>query len=341
MGRENTLHEQRETLAWARDYRGSASTLDADFTLSCVKNAYSKELRHYFALCGLSRSKTAPTALVDEAWDTVFRVRVFLEKSIEKTIVAEIAPDKENLALLFTGSFFGKSKKQGVSIRFPLSSCNPTSLCGAACYAHDVLDAGPESMVRGAINGVIASSYENGTESERSSVLNHLRSTTKSAVRAAEREAENLEGRWRRRARIRFSHVGEIAKWPLFANALAEMVFQESHGEVDCVVYTRHHQAGALDPSLFVINFTLDKDSDDRKNWAPIGSRIVFSAFDGDLSPDAEVNFLEHHRWSHAQPRGIGHICPATRPDVSHRTCDSAHCDICFNSPVIVQLDHS
>src|SRR5205085_5215279 len=45
----------------------------------------------------------------------------------------------EDFDVLLRHGFYGASKKQGVSVRMPLSACNPTRLCAGACYAHDVL----------------------------------------------------------------------------------------------------------------------------------------------------------------------------------------------------------
>jgi hypothetical protein len=334
MGRHNTVEEQTGTVAWAEGYRGGRLPVAGEFTLDSLKAAYAEPLKRYFALSGLSRSITAPSQLVTRAWEQVFRVRVLIEGAVQDSIREALSLTPSGLDALLKSSFFGLSKKQGISIRLPLRSCNPTPLCGSACYAHDVLDAGPESVVRGAVNGFLAALYESGEEAARGSLLARLRPHVRRAVRAATREARDLKGEWKRRPRIRFSHVGEIAFWPRFANALAALVRDLSEGGVDCVVYTRHQRAGELDPELFVINFTLDAASPDRRDWAPIRSRIVFSAFGGDLSADAEVNFLEHHRWSHTPARsGEGRVCPATLPETEDRTCDAVRCDRCFRQP--------
>jgi hypothetical protein len=215
----------------------------------------------------------------------------------------------------------------------PLSTCSPTRLCAGACYAHDVLDAVPASVVRGAVNGIIAERFEHGHQDSRQAILARLQLQTQRAICAALQEVRALGLGWTRRPYIRFSHVGEIAAFPQFANALAHQVRQLSGGEVDCVVYTRHPRARDLDPGLLVINFTLDKSSQARKSWAPPRARIVFSAFGGELSPEAEVNFLEHHRWFHASPSGTGTVCPTTLPETKARRCDAVRCDRCFKPP--------
>ncbi|MFN3684587.1 MAG: hypothetical protein ACK41F_11755, partial [Fimbriimonadaceae bacterium] len=162
-------------------------------------------------------------------------------------------------------------------------------------------------------------------------VLDRLRPHTARAVRQALLEVRRLEGTgWTRRPNIRFSHVGEVVAFPAFADALARQVRDMSDGGVDCVVYTRHPNAGLLDPDLWVMNFTLDPSSPDRRAWAPPHARLVFAAFGGELSPEADVNFLEHHRHVHLPPQGLGRVCPATAPGVPERTCDALRCNRCF-----------
>jgi hypothetical protein len=165
--------------------------------------------------------------------------------------------------------------------------------------------------------------------------MQQLAPHTRRAIRAAEKEAEALRSTdWLRRPFIRFSHVGEIAAFPDFANKLAAQVCDLSGGGVDCVIYTRHPNAKKLCSKLLIINFTLDQSSYDRKEWSPPSARIVFSAFNGEIDPDVDINFLEHHRWSHFPPIGTGQICPATHPEASERTCDAVRCSLCFQRPV-------
>ncbi len=216
----------------------------------------------------------------------------------------------------------------------PLSTCSPTKLCAGACYAHDVLDATPNSVVRGVINGWVAKKFEDGNSIMRKAILQELKPHSRRAVIAATKELDSLPVGFNRRPNIRFSHVGEIVFFPEFANALAHQVNEISNGGVDCVVYTRLKKASLLDPSLWVINFTLDSASINRRSWAPPSSRIVFSAFGGETSSIADVNFLEHHRHSHAEhTTGNGRVCPATAPSTIVRTCDACQCNRCFLSP--------
>ena len=239
------------------------------------------------------------------------------------------------ITLLQMGCFYGFSKKQGTSVRMPLTTCKPTKLCAGACYAHDVLDAAPASVIRGVINGIVAEHFEHGPASCRESVMLALSNHSKRAIQSSLNEVRALKGSgWTRRAFIRFSHVGEITKYPEFANALAEQVHEQSGGRVDCVVYTRHSNAAKLDPKRWIVNFTLDPASLDRRKWAPETARIVFSAFGGVTSDQADVNFLEHHRHTHmARTAGSGRICPATLPETKERTCDACRCDRCFVAP--------
>jgi hypothetical protein len=192
-------------------------------------------------------------------------------------------------------------------------------------------------VVHGVVNGIVAERFEHGQDPIQLAILARLQPQTRRDINAALQEVRTLGSGWTRRPHIRFSHVGEIAAFPQFANALARQVRQLSGGEVDCVVYTRHPRARDLDPELLVINFTLDKSSQSRKSWAPPQARIVFSAFGGELSPEADVNFLEHHRWFHALTVGTGTVCPTTLPETRVRTCDAVRCDRCFRPPT--QLD--
>ena len=332
-GRRNSASQQNITLEWSREYDAKTLTLENSLSPSNLKHLYDKELRSYFALAGLSRNLTASRQMVDEAYKRVFSVRVSIEKAMRRSVRNLLNGDSDQLPLLLEGSFFGTSKKQGVSVRMPLLVCNTTSLCGAACYAHDALDATPYAVIRGVLNGCIAELYERGDKTMRCLVIKSLDSSVRRAVRASIAEAERATSTFKRQPRIRFSHVGEIAAFPKFTNALALRVKKVSGGSIVPTIYTRHPKARQLDTRLMVINFTLDKSSLERRSWAPEGSRIVFSAFGGDLNNHSEVNFIEHHRWIHMEPKGLGPVCPTTLPETEVRTCDAVKCDQCFRHP--------
>jgi len=272
--------------------------------------------------------------MAEAALQLVFPIRVKLERCIAKAIVQAVGQGDNFPLALFEGRVFGRSKKQGVSLRLPLSSCQPSQACMAACYAHDALDAAPNSVFRGVVNGVIASFYETARY-PRTEIMTHLRRHINTAIRDALLEARIVEPEWKRDGRIRFSHVGEIAAFPAFANALAQEISTQSDGAVSSVIYTRHPNAKQLDPKLWVINFTLDKSSQNRRSWAPPTARLVFSAFGGEISKDVDVNFLEHHRWSHLTGSGKGTICPTTLPETQVRTCDAVKCKLCFETPAM------
>jgi hypothetical protein len=330
MGRLNTAKEHRYTLDWAKSFDPKPCKINA-FKLFLIKAVFINDLKKYFALAALSRSKSANQDYVHEALDYVFRVRVRLEevitRSLQKSLTGDFIPEEA-----FSGNFYGLSKKQGISVRFALSGCSPTKLCGRGCYAHDALDASPNAVIRGALNHFIAKQFQENKIGSKV-ILEQLIPHTKRAINAANKEAKKLKSIWSRAPRIRFAHVGESAAYPEFCNALARQVKSLSNNKVKCIVYTRHKNASKLDPDLFVINFTLDGSSEKRKEWAPEKSRIVYSAFGGQLSSEASVNFLEHHRWSHLKPSGEGKICPSTHPDTTVRTCDAVKCDFCFNKP--------
>jgi hypothetical protein len=196
-----------------------------------------------------------------------------LNVRLKKTIDTAIQAGPDHLSGIFDGRFFGCSKKQGVSVRLLLTTCVPTAACAAACYAHDVLDAAPASVVRGVMNGFIARTYEESGTSRRNHILARLERDTYSAIRASHKERDATKEVMKRRARVRFAHVGEISPFPMFARALAEQISRLSSGTVDCVVYT---SLGEFDSDRLIINFTLDHSSEARRLWAPLGSRLVY-----------------------------------------------------------------
>jgi hypothetical protein len=332
MGRLNSLAEHEAIVRWAECGERHKTEAGTPFSLSSIRAAYYPALRKYFALAALSRSTTAVRELVARASAQVFRTRVRLETSIATAILQHVNSSSGLPKALFEGSIYGCSKKQGVSLRMALTSCHPTRLCASACYAHDVLDAAPASVVRGVVNWVIAYTYERRLD-VRENILDELLPDSVRAVRAAYGEVEHLGPVWTREPHIRFSHVGEVVAFPAFANDLARQIQRVSGGRVRCVIYTRHPFASRLDPELFVVNFTLDASSKGRRAWAPPISRIVYSAFGGEVSGSAEINFLEHHRWVHLPPVGRGKVCPTTLPETRTRTCDAVRCQRCFVPP--------
>ncbi len=330
MGRLNSLEEQRATLHWAVRYACSRNTAGVIATVADLRAFFADDLRRYFALAALSRSTTAPSQMVSEALSVVFRVRVVLEQAVAGSITALAERVGIGAFDLARAPLHGYSKKQGVSIRMPLSSCVPSKICGSACYAHDVLDAAPASVVRGAVNGAVAAWYERGDRQQREELLIALKHPVKRMVVAAQKDARLALATFVRRPRIRFAHVGEFAFFPEFANTLAKLVRKSSDGEVDCIVYTRHPDAELLDPDLFVVLFSLDESSEDRRRFVPPTARVVRSAFGGQITDTVDINFLEHHRWIHIKPIGTGKICPSTDPETKVRTCDACKCDFCF-----------
>ena len=99
-------------------------------------------------------------------------------------------------------------------------------------------------------------------------------------------------------------------------------------------MYTRHPKVRDLDPSALIVNLTIDSESKSRRAWASEGVRIVWSAWDGELDDDAEINFLEHHdNGAHSEPSGNGDICPVTISSTELRFCDAFACTRCFDRP--------
>jgi hypothetical protein len=323
----------KHTLAWASKLRKSYKHCKAA-SAGALMQAFRNDLSEYFRLCALARSKRAPSDLSAAAHAQLFQCRTLLESSLHDTLRRTAdSLDEANLNQL-SDSFYGVSKKQGVSVRMPLTTCNPTRLCASACYAHDVLDATPQSVVRGAINGWLAQLWQDGNRARRNLILAALRKPSIRATRAAHKELTQLPEGFSRRPYIRFSHVGEIVAYSDFANTIAHLVKDVSDGSVDCVVYTRHRAASRLAADLWVINFTLDPSSESRQSWAPPHARLVYSAFSGKTSSNVAVNFLEHHRHTHLPvTSGSGPVCPATEPLAPVRTCDGCRCKTCFEPP--------
>lgn len=322
MGRVNSPEEHYETLKWANEFELYEKN-ECCSSIKEVLDLHNLELHKYFALSVLGQSKSADSEIVRQAHSQLYRVRVQLERSIAYTLRQS---DFEKI--IGQGQLFGASKKQGVSLRMPLWTCEPTVLCCNRCYAHDTLDAAPASVVRGAINGLVAETFENGSIDERNRLIKLIGPHIDKAIKQSFNEATKCG--FDRAPRIRFSHVGEIVAYINFANEMAKQVKEKTEGKVTCVVYTRHPNALKLDPDLWVINFTLDSSSFERTKWIPEKAHTVFSAFDGVTYDAAYVNFLEHHRWSHASQKGKGEICPATLPETNTRTCDSLFCCKCF-----------
>jgi hypothetical protein len=338
MGRKLSIDEHASVLAWAEAFKSLRPFEILPPVGACIRREARRELDLYWNLANLSRAGERRPGLSASAYKSVFRVRVTLERGLAGLLGEHLDHGRLELENLFDGDFFGCSIKQGASLRMPLASCAPTADCRGSCYAHDGMDAGRNPVVKGVLNGAIAAHFEAGEGATRTRILDLLRPHVRRAARAAQSEA--AAAGFSRRARIRFSHVGEIAAFPAFANKLAALVRDESKGEVDCVVYTRHPNAGLLDPALFLVLFSLDESSEDRRRFVPQTARVVRSAFGGRISDSVDVNFLEHHRWEHIKPVGTGKVCPATAPETKNRTCDGCKCDFCF-TPKLATLGAS
>ncbi len=322
------LEKKKALLGWAASLKMRVIYIDSTPITSAIRHHWDEDLRNYWNLALLSRAEKDFPLFAPKAKQLVFKVRVKIERGIEASLKESIGRKLIEVRDCFKSTFFSESIKQGLSVRMPLSSCKPTSNCHWSCYAHDGMDAGRYPIIKGAINGVIASLYETGTQEEKNAILSLLRHPTTLAIKKA--LGEKKRAGFERDPRIRFSHVGEIAQFPKFSNAFAKLVKELSEGQVRCVVYTRHSNAKLLDPDLFVVNFTLDRDSEDRMKWVPVNARKVFTAWDGECESGVAVNFLEHHRFSHAEVKGSGHVCPVTVPNTNLKTCDAAKCDLCF-----------
>lgn len=338
MGRQLTEAEHAQVLTWGQGFK-CVDPFEVSTPLgACLRREARQDLDRYWNLANLSRAHKRRPELAPLAHRAVFRVRVNLEQSLTGLVKDRLNAGDLRCEDLFDGDFFGCSIKQGVSLRMPLASCTPSRDCAGFCYAHDGMDAGRNPVVKGVLNGLVAERYEAGDEVTRERLVELLRPHARAAIRAARLDAK--QAGFARGPRIRFSHVGEVAAFPQFANRLAMLIRDESDGEVASVVYTRHPKARLLDPDLFVVLFSLDESSEDRRKFIPPSAWVVRSAFGGRITDTVDVNFLEHHRWEHIKPVGTGKVCPSTAPETKVRTCDACKCDFCFK-PKPVSSAHS
>ena len=305
-------------------------------SLPLLRESFVPASRSYFALAAMTRRTELGEDLRAEGLAQLFRMRTL----IESRLLEQFRFNARGLPVeteAIKDSFFGKSKKQGVSIRYALASCVPTATCGGRCYAHDGRDRELLHIYRGVLNYYVGLEFEFGSLERRKQILGLLSRSIDKAVEAAlVDQASALSEGYSRLPRIRFSHVGEMAATPEFTNALAAEV-KERDPRVQCVIYTRHPKAKLLDINLLVVNFTLEGAGDVREKFVPNGARIVNSAWDGDINEAAEINFLEHHVEKSTIARGAGSICPVTANHKVTPSCDSALCQKCF-VPVTVGL---
>ena len=285
----------------------------------------------YFTIAAGSRAKRFSEAQQTELAQLLYPLRVLLERSICDGLISAFDRGVFSLGDIAGKKIFGAPKKQGVSLRYPLSTCAPTKKCAAGCYAHDGQDRDIWSLSRGCRNYVIGYLYESGGELRRRQIDELLLSHVRFAVSAAERfAAVAAADGFQRKPRIRFSHLGEYVSTPEFANNMARCIRELSSGKVQCVVYTRHPDAHLYDPNLFIVNFTLESPDDPRRRFLPAKARTTCSAWEGRLDSTVDVNFLEHHGRSHSSPIGKGQVCPVSDHSIQADTCDAAGCSLCF-----------
>ena len=328
MGKILSTLERHALLRWADTFKPSGLINVSTPISKCFKTAAEQDLRNYWGLARTARNLKVEEGIRTKAHSQLFLIRTKMEKWFVASALEAVQTRVISAADLLDGTVFGSSLKQGVSFRLPLSSCQPTAHCAGGCYAHDGLDASITTVIRGSLNGAFAQHYEGSAAGGRLRLLQFFSIPLKRAVRDSLLDSQRSS--FKREARIRMSHVGELTAYPEFANAIAGMIHDLSEGKVKCIIYTRHKDAKLLDSRLFVINFTLDDASLNRRSWAPKSARIVYSAWEGQIRDDVGVNFLEHHHLAHTASTGSGKICPATRPETTDKTCDGVKCDFCF-----------
>lgn len=320
---DQVLAEARSCILALKDF----DCADAQ-DVRALKVAYGRICRGYYTAAAVSRRRELASDTRANLLNLLFAFR----SKIETKLLSEFSglPDQEELFRFAAVGFFGASAKQGVSIRYPLSTCSPTKTCGARCYAHDGRDRELHLIFRAALNGYLGACYESGAPALKAKILDLLSPAIDKAIRAALTDQESAQSAgFSRRARIRFSHIGEMSRHPSFVNALAAEI-KAREPNVQCVIYTRHQDSKHLDEQLFAINFTIDHDLDPRRQHAPRSARLVSSAWDGKVSSHASINFLEHHVEKGSKASGEGVVCPVTASHKEKPSCDIARCEACF-----------
>jgi hypothetical protein len=298
-------------------------------SLNEMKVDLSDFCRAYYALAACSRRNELEPDYRSQCLSSLFRLRTNLEKCILERL--PLVSDRESVdGAMLTKSFFGISKKQGVSIRFPLLTCIPTATCGGGCYAHDGRDRELHLIFRACLNYYAATIWEDDI-GLRAALGRRFEPVILYGVKMAIEDARSAKSEmgYVRAPRIRFSHLGEMVATPRFSNWIATQIKRLSP-QVQCVAYSRHPNAKLYDPNLFVLNFTVDGSDDSRLPYAPSFAKIVSSSWNGVLSATADINFLEHHVEKRAEATGEGMICPVTIPQAAVHSCDEARCDRCF-----------
>lgn len=327
---------ERGVDAWVKDILQMCKNLKMQGTGSYkeLTNIFSQPAKLYFALAARSRAKDCVSLEKIEIDSKLFLLRTEIEKAIYGSLMHNLEPFE---GLIFERGFFGGSGKQGATVRFPLFSCVPTEKCSSGCYAHDGRDKHLTSIIRGVFNFILCEWIKKNIESDSnhgrfSKFLHQIDVLILDSI--AEAESSKISG-YERQARIRLSHVGEMASMPEVTNWIASLIINRSKSRVIPVIYTRHPDAIRLDSKRIVVNFTIESDSDPRRIYAPKGARLVGSSWAGQLIKIAEVNFLEHHGTTHSVTQGAGTVCPVTAYHEATPSCDSAHCNKCFCKPIL------
>ena len=175
-----------------------------------VRLCFQEAARSYFSLAALSRRKELDARVRQESLGRLYALR----KALESAMMSALRFNADVLPVLREAvrrGFFGFSKKQGVGIRYALSSCVPTIQCGGRCYAHDGRDRELVHVFRGVLNYFVGALYEQAEDEERRSIITLLSPAISNAVSVAQQEQiDATRNGYDRLPRIRFSHVGEI-----------------------------------------------------------------------------------------------------------------------------------
>ena len=101
MGNPSRPDLHPKVAAWGKSYIGRKDIKVSTATSSALYGVFQDDLKDYFRLCALSRSKSASTSYISSALQDVFGVRSLLEKSIIKAIDLSLCSLKEQAAGVF------------------------------------------------------------------------------------------------------------------------------------------------------------------------------------------------------------------------------------------------
>ena len=136
MWRLNSIEEQQATIQWGRNYISTQGSINVSrANPSILRSAFDEDLKNYFAFAALSRSKTAPKELVEEALQEKDAFKYALEHALNTTVPSKprtiksqvTADDQITGRLLLHATFRGQCSHSPNASRAQRSQPNPTT----------------------------------------------------------------------------------------------------------------------------------------------------------------------------------------------------------------------